>query len=293
MEEIHDDALVSAEMILPRLLSNNLYQISTWKGIGKKIKRRKNGYKSKEQQQNGTKHNVKSNYGPEKVYLINPAFGVIELDIWLIMDPIQILMEPVQEERQQFLRVMLLIPVERRSVFSDNRTQFERHHGPTCAAPELTDQLSVAFGNHPAIADRICPVQLAEKEPGLEVMRQGTAVRNALDGRVEEARVAQIVESATAFFVGSVFSADTAGSGEVAVLPGHRCPGETAQLLWPCQIPIAYLPEKSKFKAREENVSIIRSDSPIDRLIDWLIDWSEEYSIRWLTVCLIDWSTNL
>ena len=138
MEEIHDDALVSAEMILPRLLSNNLYKISTWKGIEKKIKRRKNGYKSKEQQQ---KTFCKVQSQPGRVYLINPAFGVIELDVWLIMDPIQILMEPVQEERQQLLRVMLLVAVERRSVFSDNRTQFERHQGPTCAAPELTDQL--------------------------------------------------------------------------------------------------------------------------------------------------------
>lgn len=47
-----------------------------------------------------------------EIFCITTVFPIRLLDVWLFLDPVQILVQSVEEERNQFLRVLLAIASE-------------------------------------------------------------------------------------------------------------------------------------------------------------------------------------
>lgn len=108
VEDVHDDGVVPLDVALPRLLRHQL------------AARRKTGCITLRLHANFTKKKsatiaskfLNKNKSDPRPHLVWPAIGVLQLDVRLLPDAIQVLVEAVEEEGQEFVRVLLLVARE-------------------------------------------------------------------------------------------------------------------------------------------------------------------------------------
>lgn len=89
MEDVHNDGVISLNVVLPRLLCYHLGR---------------------------NKLTIKYIFNMDLAlqffliyHLIRPAISILELDVGFLPDAVQILMKAIQEKGQEFMRILLLV----------------------------------------------------------------------------------------------------------------------------------------------------------------------------------------
>ena len=138
--------------------------------------------------------------------LSGPPGSVGQLRGPLLLDAIQVLVQPVQEERQQLLRVMQLAAQELGREVADLGLEHVGRDGAVVAGPHLLHQVGVGLCNLPLHAQRVAEVELLQVAVLEEVLGELGHVAEALQGRVHEARVAQVGEPTEARLASEVLA---------------------------------------------------------------------------------------
>lgn len=68
------------------------------------------------------------------------------LDVGLVLDPIQVLMKPIQQEAHQLLTIMLLVAGKLGGELSDHPLEVRGHHRDEVPTPHVLQELGVDLG---------------------------------------------------------------------------------------------------------------------------------------------------
>ena len=80
-------------------------------------------------------------------YLVGAVIAVLKFDVWLLLHPIQVLVQAVKQERKQLLRVLLLITRELGRESPDRHFEVPGHDEGVLPAPHALDQLAEGAGD--------------------------------------------------------------------------------------------------------------------------------------------------
>ena len=125
---------------------------------------------------------------------VGPPVRVGLLDVRLALDAVEVLREPREHEREQLLRVVLLVARELVVELGDRRLERARVHAPPPPLPQLGDEVRVPDREAALRAHRVGRVEVGLVRVREEVAREQRRVREALEARVHEARVAEVVQ---------------------------------------------------------------------------------------------------
>lgn len=100
MERVHDHRVVAPPVVPPRLLSHFL------RGDRKRTRSAVGFWKPRRPE----------SFGPARrgCHLVGSSVGIPQLDVLLVLDSVEVLVQAVQQERQQLLAVVLLVAQELR-----------------------------------------------------------------------------------------------------------------------------------------------------------------------------------
>ena len=79
---------------------------------------------------------------PKDTHVVRPILAVLELNVGLLFDPVQVLVEPVEEEGEQLLRVLLLVAGELRREPPHRHLEVPRDDVRVAARPDALDELA-------------------------------------------------------------------------------------------------------------------------------------------------------
>ncbi|KAL7546254.1 hypothetical protein ACHAWF_012767 [Thalassiosira exigua] len=130
--------------------------------------------------------------GRDGVPLVVGAVAVLVLHVRFDFHPIEVLVDPVQQKRQQLLGVLLLVPLELRRELRQVGLERPRVVRRPRSQPEVLRQLGVARHERASRAEEVLAVDLGAVVVPQEVIREGDGVRQTLEAAVHEARVAQV-----------------------------------------------------------------------------------------------------
>ncbi|EJK66166.1 hypothetical protein THAOC_12932 [Thalassiosira oceanica] len=182
---------------------------------------------------------------------VGPAVRVGGLDVRLRLDPVEVLGEAAQQERQELLRVVLLVAREglvelahrlleglgRQGGRVEGRGRLRggggpgrpraRRVGPVVALPEVVNEDREGLREPSLVSQGVRRVDVAQVRLGREVVPQDGRVAQALDRRVEVASVPHVVQSHDAVperlgAVGGLALGLARGVGRVDFRPGPR-----------------------------------------------------------------------
>ena len=137
-------------------------------------------------QQSVTNENSRTTQGKSEFFkfhthIVRAVFAVLELDVGLLLDPVQILVKPVEEESEQLLRVLLLVTRELRCEPPHGHLKISRDDVRVPARPDALYEFAEGARNLTPHPQRIVLVDVFGIVVVGKVLRDWRTVGEALE----------------------------------------------------------------------------------------------------------------